>query len=342
MKVIYRMVLNILEKAVDKITSGKKITRSEALKISEQAREQKDLFFLLAYANLLREEFKGKVIDLCSIINARSGACPEDCIFCAQSSRYRTKIEKYPFISQKKIVHGAKSARDTGADRFGIVISGRGIKGGKDLDKICDAITAIAQETDIGICTSLGTLTHEAAQKLKSAGLKRYHHNLETSEKYFPRVCTTHSYQERVDTLKVARDSGLAVCSGGIFGLGEEMKDRLELAFYLRELEVDSIPLNFLHPVPGTPAEHFTPLNPLEILKTIALFRFVLPDKDIRICGGRPVNLRSLQSLIYGAGANAVMIGNYLTTLGRDPKEDLQEIRDLGLVPGRSSVGETR
>jgi biotin synthase len=342
MKVIYRMVLNILEKAVDKIISGKEITRSEALKISEQAREQKDLFFLLAYANLLREEFKGKVIDLCSIINAKSGACPEDCIFCAQSSRYRTKIEKYPFIAQKKIVQGAKSARDTGADRFGIVISGRGIKGGKDLDKICDAITAIAQETDIGICTSLGTLTHEAAQKLKSAGLKRYHHNLETSEKYFPRVCTTHSYQERVDTLKVARNNGLSVCSGGIFGLGEEMRDRLELAFYLRELEVDSIPLNFLHPVPGTPAEHFSPLYPLEILKTIALFRFVLPDKDIRICGGKVVNLRGLQSLIYGAGANAVMIGNYLTTLGRDPKEDLQEIRDLGLVPGRSSVGETR
>jgi len=328
------MIQVILEKAVDKITSGKKITRSEALKISEQARGQKDLFFLLAYANLLREEFKGKVIDLCSIINAKSGACPEDCIFCAQSSRYRTKIEKYPFIAQKKIVQGAKSARDTGADRFGIVISGRGIKGGKDLDKICDAITAIAQETDIGICTSLGTLTHEAAQNLKSAGLERYHHNLETSEKYFPRVCTTHSYQERVETLKVARNNGLSVCSGGIFGLGEEMRDRLELAFSLRELEVDSIPLNFLHPVPGTPAEHFTPLNPLEILKTIALFRFVLPDKDIRICGGRPVNLRSLQSLIYGAGANAVMIGNYLTTLGRDPNEDLQEIRDLGLVPG--------
>jgi len=336
------MVQNILKKAVDKITSGKQITLNEALRISGAVKEQKDLIFLLACANLLREEFKGKVIDLCSIINARSGACPEDCIFCAQSSRYKTKIERYPLISSEKIVDGAKSARETGADRFGIVISGRGIRGGKDLDKICDAITAISQETEIGRCASLGTLTYAAAKQLRSAGLERYHHNLETSEKYFPRICTTHSYSERVETLKAARDNGLAVCSGGIFGLGEEMRDRLDLAFYLRKLEVDSVPLNFLHPVPGTPAEHFAPLPPLEILKTIALFRFILPDRDIRICGGRPMNLRSLQSLAYLAGANATMIGNYLTTLGRDPKEDLQEIRDLGLVPGRSSKGETR
>jgi biotin synthase len=336
------MVVSIFEKVVDKITSGKHITLNEALRISEQVKEQKDLIFLLASANLLREEFKGKVVDLCSIINAKSGACPEDCIFCAQSSHYETKIERYPLISKEKIIEGAKSARETGADRFGIVISGRGVKGGKDLDKICEAVTAISQETGIGRCASLGTLTPDAAKRLKAAGLERYHHNLETSERFFPRICTTHTYRERIETLKIARDSGLEVCSGGIFGLGEGMEDRLDLAFFLRELEVNSIPLNFLHPVTGTPAQHFSPLHPLEILKTIALFRFILPDKDIRICGGRLVNLRGLQSLTYVAGANAVMIGNYLTTLGRDPREDLQEIRDLGLVPGKSRVRETR
>jgi biotin synthase len=329
------MILSILEEALEKIKEGRQINLEEVLRLSHEVKEQKHLFFLLAYANLLREEFKGKAIDLCSIINARSGGCPEDCIFCAQSSRYKTKIERYPLISREKIIEGAQSAKEIGADRFGIVISGRGTKGGKDLDRICEVITVISNETDIGRCASLGTLTHEGAKKLKRAGLERYHHNLETSEKFFPKICTTHTYQERVETLKVAFDNGLAVCSGGIFGLGEEMKDRIDLAFALRELNVDSVPLNFLHPIPGTPAEHLPPLPPLEILKTIALFRFILLDKDIRICGGREVNLRGLQSLTYLAGANAVMIGNYLTTLGRDPKKDLQEIRDLGLVPGR-------
>jgi biotin synthase len=213
------------------------------------------------------------------------------------------------------------------------VTSGKGITSEGELDTLCKALEKIAQKTDIIPCASLGVLNPRQMKALSAAGLKRYHHNLETAESYFPKMCSTHSYQERVQTVRAAQEADLEVCSGALFGLGETGEQRIELAFALRELNVDSIPLNFLNPVTGTPLEHYPMLDPLEILKIIALFRFVLPEKDIRVCGGREVGLRTLQPLMYVAGANGTMVGNYLTTRGRNPAVDIQEIYDLGLVP---------
>ena len=218
-----------------------------------------------------------------------------------------------------------------GANRFSIVVSGKGINNPKELEAICTIIEDIASHVNIKVCASLGTITKNVFRDLKKAGLNRYHHNLETSESFFSKVCTTHSYQDRVATVKTAIEEGFEVCSGGLIGLGETHKERLELAFTLKELNVDSIPINILNPISGTPLQNALPLPPMEILKTISIFRFINPTRDIRICGGRETNLKNTKSLIYMAGANAVMIGNYLTTNGSDPKEDLKLIEDLML-----------
>jgi biotin synthase len=198
---------------------------------------------------------------------------------------------------------------------------------------ILGSIREITCKTELRPCASLGVLSKDQLSCLREAGLKRYHHNLETAESYFPTICSTHTFQERVQTIRSAQKEGFEICAGGIFGLGETPEQRIELAFTLRDLDVDSIPLNFLNPVPGTPAEHCSPLPPLDILKIISLFRFVLPEKDIRVCGGREVCLRTLQPLLYLAGANGTMVGNYLTTGGRNPEIDLQEMHDLGFTP---------
>ncbi|HEA47000.1 MAG TPA: biotin synthase BioB [bacterium] len=316
-------------KLAGKVLKGEEITFEEASLLSEL--KGKDIFSLLNAANVIREKFKGKVIDLCSVINAKSGRCSEDCRFCSQSTYYKTAAQIHPLVGSEEIIKAAKRARNIGADRFGIVISGRSIPGLKELNSICEALRTLSAEVDIGRCASLGTLTREAAQALREAGLESYHHNLETAESFFGSICTTHKFSERVNTIRIAKEAGLKVCCGGIFGLGETWKERIELALTLRELDVDSVPLNILNPIPGTPLENAQPLPPLEILKIIAIYRFILPTKDIRVCGGREVNLRDLQSFIFLAGANGTMIGNYLTTSGRDPREDIRMIRDLGL-----------
>ncbi|MFA4910880.1 MAG: biotin synthase BioB [Desulfobacteria bacterium] len=316
----------------ERVLEGGEATFEEASRLMEIAR-QRDIVSLISFANIIREELKGHVIDLCAIINAKSGRCSEDCSFCSQSAHYITDIERYPLVSMEKIAESAKEASNIGANRFGIVVSGENIKDPGELKSICTAIEDMPSRVDIGRCASLGTLTRETARDLKKAGLERYHHNLETSESFFPKICTTHSYQERVNTVKIAKEEGFRVCCGGIFGLGETPEQRLEFAFTLKELEVDSIPLNFLNPIPGTPLENAPPIPPMEILKIIAVFRFIHPTKDIRVCGGRQRNLRGIQPLMYLAGANATMIGNYLTTSGSDPREDLQLIEDLMLAP---------
>ncbi|MDY6967566.1 MAG: biotin synthase BioB, partial [Spirochaetota bacterium] len=205
------------------------------------------------------------------------------------------------------------------------------VKNTDELKSICNALEDISSNVDIAGCASLGTLSYESAKMLKESGLKRYHHNLETAESFFPEICTTHSYEERIKTVKIAKEAGFEVCCGGIFGIGETPQQRLEFAFTLKELDVDSIPLNFLNPITGTPLENAPAIPPMEILKIIAMFRFVHPTKDIRVCGGRQTNLRGVQPLMYIAGANGIMIGNYLTTAGGDPNEDLQLIEDLML-----------
>jgi biotin synthase len=325
-------VLKFICGLTDRVLEGGEVTFEEASQLSEITK-QRDIVFLISFANSIREEFKGSVIDLCAIINAKSGRCSEDCAFCSQSAHYPTDIERYPLVSKEKIAESAKEASNMGANRFSIVVSGENIKDHGELKSICTAIEDMPSSVVIGRCASLGTLTRESARDLKKAGLERYHHNLETSESFFPKICTTHSYQERVNTIKIAKEEGFRVCCGGIFGLGETPEQRLEFAFTLKELEVDSIPLNFLNPIPGTPLENAPPIPPMEILKIIAIFRFIHPTKDIRVCGGRQRNLRGIQPLMYLAGANAAMIGNYLTTSGSNPREDLQLIEDLMLVP---------
>lgn len=323
-------VPRIIQQTTDRVLAGEDISYQQALDLMNTGEEF--IFSLLASAGRIRQYYKGKKLDLCSIINAKSGNCPEDCIFCSQSVHYQTKIETFPLVSIEKIVEAARQARQTGAHRFGIVISGRGIDNNEEIKQIAEAVRLISAEKKISPCASLGMLDGDEADLLKRAGLQRYHHNLEASEDFFPNICTTHTWQERLETVRLAKQAGFEVCSGGIFGLGETPEHRLKLAFTLRDLDVDSVPLNFLYPVPGTPAVKLPPIKPLDILKIIALFRFILPRKDIKVCGGREKNLRDLQSMIFMAGANGMLIGGYLTTPARPPEEDLQMLRDLELL----------
>ncbi len=286
---------------------------------------------LFGTTNELRQRFKGNTVNLCSIINAKSGLCPEDCKFCAQSAHYKTEAKSYPLLRTTTIVEKAVKAVNAGAMGFSIVTSGYGVDNKTELADIADAIKDIAEKTPLYRCASLGILSEQELNYLKHAGLTKYHHNLETSRSFFSNVCTTHPYDDDVDAVKAAKLAGLNVCSGGVFGIGESWEDRIELAFTLKALDVDSIPINFLNPVKGTPLEGKSILTPIECLKIIAMFRLIMPGKDIVICGGREFNLRDMQSMIFYAGANGMMTGGYLTTSGRPSEDDLRMILDLGL-----------
>jgi len=302
------------------------IDRETALQLSRTG--DRDIFELLQQANRVRERFRGRKIDLCSIVNAKSGACPEDCSFCAQSARHRTDIDVYPLMSRDRVLSAAEDALRKGTKRFCIVTSGRS-PSMHEIERICNLIREI-KALGLMPCATLGILDIDQLKMLKEAGLSRYHHNLETSEAFFSEICTTHTFRDKIRTLEVAKSVGLSVCSGGIFGMGESWEDRIDMAFTLRELGVDSIPINFLTPIKGTPMGSRSPLDPIEALKIISIYRHILPDREIRICGGRPGTLRQLNSFVFFAGADGLLIGNYLTTPGRDPDEDLQLIYDLG------------
>lgn len=319
-----------VENLRDRVLAGEDISFEEAEQLTNLPIAE--LPFLLSAANSIREKYRSNIVNLCAITNAKSGNCPEDCVFCSQSSHHNTKIPEYPLISVDEIVNRAREAVKTKTNRFCIVISGRGVDEAKELNIICDAIRKIKDEfPNLKIDASLGFISKEGIRRLKDAGLTRYNHNLETAKSHFSSVCTTHKYEDRTATVRDLKEAGLEVCCGGIFGLGESPKQRLELAFALRELDVDCIPINFLNPIPGTAFQNNPPLQPLELLKMVAIYRFILPKKEIRICGGRQVNLRSLQPLIFTAGADAIIIGNYLTTKGSPPEEDLKMIEDMGL-----------
>lgn len=321
----------IIKKLESKALENQPLSLDEALFLFRL--DESDVFDLIASANRLREKFKGKKISLCSVVNAKSGRCPEDCIFCSQSTHYKTDIKEYPLLRSERIFEKAEEAVTQGAHKFGIVISGKGINGEQELNEICKSIRKLKEDGKIHRCASLGILSKSELIKLKEAGLEEYHHNLETARSFFPYICTTHDYEEDVETIRNAKSLGLRTCCGGVFGLGESPEQRIELAFTLKELDVDSVPLNFLHPIKGTKVENLLPLKPLEVLKVIAVYRFLLPTKNIKVAGGREYNLRDLQSMIFAAGANSTMVGNYLTTKGRDYKDDLQMIKDLGLEP---------
>lgn len=319
----------IFDEYAERVSDGDQLGSKEAQSVLEAPPEQ--LYHVIAAANDVRRRFKGDRIDLCAVVNAKSGMCPEDCAFCAQSAHHQTNSPVYPLIDEPEILKHAHAAEQTGANRFGIVISGRGIDKDQMLERICSTLGSMKKETRLGRCASLGSLNTDQLKELKAAGLESVHHNIETSESFFPSICTTHTYAERLETVRAAKQVGLKVCCGGILGMGESNSQRVEMALALRDLDVDSIPLNFLNPIPGTQLENARLLPPIEILLIIAMFRFILPEKDIRVCGGRERGLRSLQPLMFAAGADCTMVGNYLTTLGRDPKEDLEMIADLGL-----------
>jgi biotin synthase len=316
----------------DNVLEGAVLGAGDALRLADAAGP--DLHLLFAEASRIRERFKGASASLCSIINAKSGRCPENCAFCAQSAAHTTNAQVYPLVDEEQIVSCAKSAEQNGARCYGIITSGTGIRNGEELEKICRALRRIKAETAIDPSCSLGIIGDEAARLLKEAGMVTYHHNLETSRSFFPNICTTHDYEDDVETVRAVKRVGLKVCCGGIFGLGENFSHRVEMAETLRGLDVDTVPINFLNPVEGTRLADADFLMPMECLKIIAIFRFMLPGKSLTVCGGREKNLRELQSWIFLAGASGMMTGNYLTTPGRAPEQDRQMLTDLEMTIG--------
>jgi biotin synthase len=279
------------------------------------------LFALLPLTDRLRRHFCGGEIARCAIANVKSGRCPENCAFCAQSAHYDTAVETYPLRPVAAVMAQAAAAREYGAANFSLVTSGTAVEREEEIAAL-EAMIAALRRQGITPCASLGFLTPAVALRYRRAGLCCYHHNLETARSFFPSICTTHTYDEAVATVRTAREAGFYVCSGGIIGMGESWAQRVELAETLGGMEVDSIPLNFLHPIPGTPLAGRPVPGALESLLTVALFRLVCPTRDIRVCGGRPAAFADAQAMIFAAGANGLMIGNYLTTSGRQWADD--------------------
>jgi biotin synthase len=322
-----------------RILSGGRIQRDEALWLFA-LEDAADIFDLLSWANRIREHFKGNKIHLCSIVNAKAGACSENCSFCAQSSFYQTGSPKYGFIDPEPVLEAAAEANQNGVTAVGLVAAWKGLNEGPMLDEVCSRIRELKDSGKTRPDASLGIIkSQKVADRLKEAGLECYGHNLETSRRFFPNTCTTHSYEDRVETIGYLKKAGIKICSGGIIGMGETREDRCDLAFSLRNIGANVVPMNILNPIPGTPFENNPPLPVLEILKTIACFRFILPRQEIMIAGGRTVNLRDAQSMVFVAGASALMVGNYLTTLNQPVEKDLQMLKDLGLDPSWDSHG---
>ena len=315
---------------------GEPLTRDEARSVLTLPDER--LLEVLHAAFEVRSATFGKRVKVCVLQNARSGMCPEDCGYCSQSLVSGAKIDKYPLMAAEQLVDGAKRAAAAGAKRYCMVTSGRGPTD-EEIEQFCDITRAIKREHPLEICVCLGLLSLEQARKLKEAGVGWVNHNLNTSERYYPEICSTHTYQDRVNTVKNVRAAGLMTCSGGIIGMGETDEDIVDMAFAAREIGMDSIPINFLHPIKGTPMEAYRFLTPQKCLKALCLFRFLNPKSEIRAAGGREVNLRSLQSLaLYPA--NSIFVEGYLTTPGQQAANALQMIADMGFeVEGVESVG---
>lgn len=289
---------------------------------------------LMSMALEIKLANRGNAVSLCSIINAKSGQCSEDCSFCAQSGHYRTDAPVYPLKEEKEIVEAAGDAYGVGATHFSIVTSGRGLAP-RDIKMVARTITAIRAKYPIRVCASLGILSEADFVFLREAGLTRYHHNLETSEQFFSQIVTTHSFQERTETILAAKAAGLEVCAGGIFGLGESEKDRISMAIALRDLKVDSVPLNVLIPLAGTPLAGQSMIAVEDILRAIALYRIIMPGLPIRLAAGRESVLNDFLSSAFLAGADGMMIGGYLTERGRDPEKDIAFIDEIRKVWGK-------
>lgn len=326
-------MIEFINEIYEKVLEGQQITYEEALKLSA-INNREDLEQLCNSANEIREIFCGKKIDFCTIMNAKSGRCSEDCKFCAQSSHYKTEVEVYGLVSKEAALKLAKENESEGVNRFSLVTSGRGITGSQ-FDKVLDIYESLNEEVKMNLCASLGIMDYDKFLKLKAKGITMYHHNLETSKEYYKNICTTHSYEERINTIIAAQKAGMDICSGGIIGLGESFEDRIKLAFQLRELEVKSIPINILNPIKGTPLENTKGLSQEEILKTMAIFRLINPEAYIRLAGGRNL-IDEFGKSCFNAGVNATITGNYLTTSGNKICDDMKMIAELNLEARRN------
>jgi biotin synthase len=318
----------IIRLAENIINDQAEITQDRAFEMA--AADADDTMDLIACAGKIRQHFMKRSAFKCAIINAKSGRCPEDCAFCAQSVHHHTHAQTYDLLSEAVLEETGREMAMAGATNYSIVTSGTALTD-KQIDTVCRVARRLKKKTDLTLCASVGLLTNEGAAKLKAAGISRYHHNLETARSHFDAICTTHDYDDDIETVQRAKRAGMVVCSGGIFGMGESWAQRVELAFTLKELDVDSVPINFLNPIKGTRLEDRTLLPPMEALKVIALYRFIFPKKDITICGGREATLKDFQSWVFAAGANGLMVGNYLTTQGRNLEDDFEMIADLGM-----------
>jgi biotin synthase len=321
------------------VLAGGRLTRDEGQWLFT-LESSADIYTLLSWANRVREHYKGNKIHLCSIVNVKAGGCSENCKFCSQSAAYQTESPRYGLVDIPPVLTAADEAKQNGVTALGLVAAWKGLDEGPVLDEICNRLEELKTAGKARPDASLGIIKNKrVAERLRSAGLECYNHNLESSQRFFGKVCTTHTYEDRVETIQHLKAAGIKICSGGIIGMGETREDRCDLAFSLRDLGVNIVPINILNPIEGTPFAGKPSLAPLEVLKTIACFRLILPKQEIMVAGGRTVNLRDLQSMIFMAGASALMVGNYLTTLNQSVEKDLQMLKDLGLDPSWDKHG---
>jgi biotin synthase len=317
------------EQYAKQILDGQLLEGKDIDRLSELSHEHFD--DLLYWANEIRKQNFGNKVKMCSIVPGRLGGCSQDCAFCAQSVHYDTAVDKTPqTLTDDEIMAAAKEAKQKGVPNFGIVYSGRKVSDA-ELDRLIALTGRIKDEIGMGVCMGLGILSEESMQRLADAGVVRFNHNLETSKRHFADIVTTHKYEDRVKTIEAGLKAGMGVCAGGIFGIGETEADRIDMALELRRLGVDMVPMNFLHPIEGTPLGKAEKLPPREILRIVALYRFILPKTHLKVAGGRILNLRDMQAWIFHAGCTAILSGNYLTTAGRAVEDDLQMLTDLGL-----------
>ncbi|MCI9231942.1 MAG: biotin synthase BioB [Lachnospiraceae bacterium] len=314
----------MIKKLKEKALSTGDVSREEALLLASAPLEE-----LSEAAEEIRREKCGQGFDLCTIVNGKCGRCPEDCKYCAQSAHYQAKCtEAYGLLPTEKLLEGARREAAQGVLRYSIVTSGRKLSD-YEVEQACESIRAIREETGIQVCVSFGLLKEEQFKKIKEAGASRVHCNLESSARFFPQICTTHTYEDKINTLKAAKRAGLSVCSGGILGLGETMEDRIDMVLTARELGVKSVPVNLLNPIPGTPLENRKPLTNEEARRCVAIFRFLIPDASIRLAGGRGL-LGDKGELCFKSGANAAISGDMLTTAGITVETDMELVRNLG------------
>lgn len=309
--------MKLLEEVKERLLEGGYITREEADIISREA----GLDELCDAADEVSRHFRGNTVDSCSIVNARSGNCGEDCKWCAQASRHHTGCTTYRFLDEKEVMDAAKRNEKEGIRRFSLVTSGRTMPD-KDLERFCNTYRRLAEETDLYLCASMGLLTKDQLARLKEAGVKRYHCNMETSRGYFPTLCTSHTTDDKIATIKAARELGMGVCSGGIIGMGETMDQRIDFAFEIAELDVDSVPINILDPIPGTPLENTPLISEEDIIRTAAMFRLILPRKSIRFAGGRKRLSEDSMLRMMRGGVDGVLMGDMLTTVSHNIAED--------------------